>query len=106
MTNGEHSKPVESRTEEKAISRVWVWWEGREPRLGFTKPLPRHNAVEYMRVLSREEVEKLAAGEDGVDMTQLLNSHLRTIEGQRRHIAQLQEQLAAELKWRRDNSND
>ena len=75
-------------SEEKAVDRVWVWWEGREPRIGFTKPLPRYNAVEYMRVLSRQEVEKLASSE-GVDVMQMVNSQLRTIEGQRRHIARL-----------------
>lgn len=78
----------EARTEEKRVSRVWVWWEGREPRMSFSKPLPRHQAVEYMRVLSREEVEKLAGGE-GVDTQQYINSLLRTIEGQRRHIETL-----------------
>ena len=78
----------EARTEDQRVGRVWVWWEGRDPRIGFTKPLPRHQAVEYMRVLSREEVEKLAGGE-GVDTQQYINSLLRTIEGQRRHIETL-----------------
>jgi len=41
-----------------------------------------------MRVLSRQEVEKLASSE-GVDVMQMVNSQLRTIEGQRRHIARL-----------------
>ncbi len=42
---------------------------------------------EYMRVLSRQEVEKLANGAEGVDALQWINSLLRTIEGQRQHIA-------------------
>lgn len=76
------------RTEDPANEYVWVWWEGREPRIGFTKPLPRHSAVKYMRVLTREEIDKLAGGE-GVDTQQYINSLLRTIEGQRRHIGRL-----------------
>ena len=79
-------------TEDQRVDRVWIWWEGREPRIGFTKPLPRHNAVEYMRVLSRHEVEQLASSE-GVDVMQMVNSQLRTIEGQRRHISTLQRRL-------------
>lgn len=74
----------------------WIWWEGREPRVGFTKPLPRHNAVKYMRVLTREEVEKLANDREGVDTQQYLNSLLRTIEGQRTHIAKLESDLRAQ----------
>lgn len=69
--------------------RVWVWWEGREPKLGLTKPLSRHNALEYMRVLSQQEVEKLASDE-GVDVMQMVNSLHRTIDRQRKHIAKLQ----------------
>jgi len=90
--NGEHTKPVEVRSEDQRVDRVWVWWEGREPRIGFTKPLPRHNAVEYMRVLSREEVERQAA-DDGVDVQQLINSLRRTIEGQRHQIASMQRRI-------------
>jgi len=77
-------------SEDQRVDRVWVWWEGREPRIAFTKPLPRHNAVEYMRVLSRQEVEKLANDFEGVNVQQYINSLIRTIEGQRKHIAQLQ----------------
>lgn len=71
----------------------WIWWdEQRHAQVSFTKPLPRHEAVEYMRVLSRKEVEKLA-NDEGVDVQQLLNSYRRTIEGQKRHIATLEGQL-------------
>lgn len=69
--------------------RVWV---GRDAIGGLmiypTRPEHRQ-AVEYMRVLSRAEVEKLASYE-GVDTLQLINSLYRTIAGQRRHIARLE----------------
>jgi hypothetical protein len=85
----------EAPTEERLSDRAWIWWEGREPRAGFVKPLPRHNAVEYMRVLSREEVEKLLNSKEGCDTQQLLNSLYRQIEGQRRHIARLEAEKKA-----------
>ncbi len=43
---------------------------------------------EYMRVLSRQEVDELAG--EGVDTQQYINSLRRTIEGQRKHIASLE----------------
>lgn len=76
-------------TEQKHVDRVWLWWEGRELRADFAKPrLLNGVAVEYMRVLSRKEVEKLASDE-GVDVMQMVNSLHRTVEGQRKHIARL-----------------
>lgn len=74
--------------------RLWIWLEQSGlPRVSFVKPQAPIKADEYMRVLPRQEVEKLASGE-GVDVQQLLNSYRRTIEGQRRHIASLQEDNA------------
>lgn len=68
--------------------RCWIWWdEEHRAQVSFTKPLPRHEAVEYMRVLSRQEVEKIAG--EGIDVQQYINSLLRQIEGQRRHIDRL-----------------
>ena len=43
---------------------------------------------EYMRILSREEIDELAG--EGVDTQQYINSLMRTIEGQRKHIASLE----------------
>jgi hypothetical protein len=72
------------------VERLWVWKEGgRLCVCEGSRPDVVPAATEYMRVLSREEVEKLASDE-GVDPMQLINSLYRTIEGQRRHIAQLQ----------------
>lgn len=78
------------RDERTSAERCWIWRNAfHEPCVSFTKPDPKvHPSVEYMRVLSRQEVEKLASSE-GVDVMQMVNSQLRTIEGQRRHIARL-----------------
>jgi hypothetical protein len=69
------------------VERVWVWLEGEAIR-AHAGVRPHPEAVEYMRVLSRHEVEKLS-GDEGVDTQQLINSLYRTIEGQRKHIARL-----------------
>lgn len=72
----------------RLIDRVWVWRSTLGVlRVSVTKP-PEIHTIEYMRVLSRREVDTLAG--DGVDVQQYINSLLRTIEGQRRHIARLQ----------------
>lgn len=83
------------RDERSGADRCWIYRDGyHHAQVTFTKPDTRlyPTAVEYMRVLSRQEVEKLAGGE-GVDTQQYINSLLRTIEGQRRHIRELQAQL-------------
>jgi hypothetical protein len=87
---------VEHRTEEKRlgfrVERLWVWKEGRVlcVREG-SRPTVIPVATEYMRVLSRQEVDKIAG--EGVDVQQYINSLLRTIEGQRREIRGLNEAL-------------
>jgi len=92
--NGEHTKPVESLSEDQRLpDQCWIW---RRPdhhlEVNFTKPPDVHHAVKYMRVLSRDEVERQAA-DDGVDVQQMINSLRRTIEGQRREIRGLNEAL-------------
>lgn len=80
-------------TSPQSEGRCWIWWdEHHRAQVSFVKPLPRHEAVEYMRVLSRKEVEKLASDE-GVDVMQMVNSLHRTVEGQRKHIADLQRKI-------------
>jgi hypothetical protein len=69
------------------VDRVWIWKEGQETRAA-EGPRPRPEAIEYMRVMSRQEMEKLA-GDEGVDVQQMLNSMQRTIDGQRANIARL-----------------
>lgn len=84
MTGTERTLPAE---------RVWVFRDQSDVlRVKLTKPDPPYQGVEYMRVLSRQEVDKLAT--EGVDTQQYINSLLRTIEGQRKHITQLQGRLA------------
>jgi hypothetical protein len=61
--------------------------DGREPHYYLARP--GIEAVEYMRVLSRAEVEKMGGCDEGVDLQQVLNSLTRTIEGQRREIQRL-----------------
>lgn len=76
-----------------APERVWVGCDAIGGLMVYPKRPEHGQAAEYMRVLSRQEVEKLAG--DGVDVQQYLNSLLRTIEGQRRSIANLRDQLTA-----------
>jgi hypothetical protein len=94
--------------------RVWVGRDAIGGLLVYPK-LPDHRqAAEYMRALTRPEVEKLAP--EGIDVQQYLNSLLRTIEGQRKHIARLQEQIrdaegdkrdaAAEARWSERQGDD
>jgi hypothetical protein len=71
----------------RLTDRVWVWRTERDSlQVSVTRP-PVGPADEYMRVLSRHEVDKLAG--DGVDVQQYINSLLRTIEGQRKQIASM-----------------
>jgi len=83
------------RDERSGADRCWIYRDGYHyAQVTFTRPDPRMypTAVEYMRVMSRQEVEKLANSE-GVDVMQMVNTQLRTIEGQRRHIATLQRKI-------------
>ena len=74
-------------TERTLPERVWVGQDAIGGLMIYPR-LPDHRqAVEFMRVLSRQEVDKLVG--DGVDVQQYINSLLRTIEGQRKHIARL-----------------
>ena len=77
-------------TEERKLpDRCWIWWRPDHHLEAVTrKPDGVRDAVEYMRVLSRHEVYKIAG--EGVDVQQYINSLLRTIEGQRRHIDRLE----------------
>jgi hypothetical protein len=76
--------------------RIWIYRDSlRAFQLALTKPAVTLEPVEYMRVLSRQEVEKLAG--DGIDVQQYINSLLRTIEGQRRHIGKLAAREPEEL---------
>jgi hypothetical protein len=86
--------------------RVWVGRDAIGGLMIYPKMPDHRQAVEYMRVLSRAEVDKLASYE-GVDTLQLINSLHRTIDGQRKHIARLQREnredsndAAAEAGWK------
>ena len=70
--------------------RVWVGRDAIGGLMIYWKMPDHRQAVEFMRVLSRQEVDKLANDREGVDAGQWINSLLRTIEGQRRHIARLE----------------
>ena len=79
------------RDERSGADRCWIYRDGYHyAQVTFTKPDTRlyPTAVEYMRVLSRQEVDKIAG--EGIDVQQYINSLVRTIEGQRRHIERLQ----------------
>ena len=86
-----HTANSSRRDERSGAERCWIYRDSYHyPQVSFVKPGKHIQAVEYMRVMSRDEVERLGFGEDGVDAIQLINSLHRTIEGQRRHIASLQ----------------
>lgn len=97
---------VDHRTEDRGVGRderngadrCWIWRNAfHEPCVTFTKPDPKmHPSVEYVRVMSRQEVEKLANDFEGVNVQQYINSLQRTIEGQRRHIRELQSRIPKE----------
>ncbi len=74
-------------TERTLPERVWVGQDTIGSLVIYWKMPDHRQAVEFMRVLSRQEVDKLVG--DGVDVQQYINSLLRTIEGQRKHIARL-----------------
>lgn len=88
------SEKALSTDERHGAERCWIWRNAfHEPCISSTRPDPKvHPSVEYMRVLSRQEVEKLASGE-GIDTQQYINSLLRTIEGQRKQIASMQRRV-------------
>ena len=93
MTEAHRTEDQQAKRDERtSAERCWIWRNAfHEPCVSFTKPDPKvHPSVEYMRVLSRQEVEKLANDFEGVNVQQYINSLMRTIEGQRKHIAQLQ----------------
>jgi len=96
-TSGESlSADQRVRDERSGADRCWIWRDSQHyPHVAFTKPEKIHPSVEYMRVLTRGEVERLANDTEGVDAMQMINSLHRTIEGQRKHIKRLQEQLQA-----------
>jgi hypothetical protein len=81
-----------------SVDRIWVWNQGGETRAQ-AGPRPCNEACEYMRVLSRREIEKLAG--DGVDVQQFINSLLRTTDGQRQQISALRKNIE-QLQRERD----
>lgn len=85
------------RDERNGADRCWIWRDGYHyPQVSFSRPDPKvRPSVEYMRVLSRDEIDRLWQSQEGVDAMQLVNSLMRTVEGQRKHIRRLQEQLQA-----------
>lgn len=94
------SPPVSAKAVEpdrsRLIDRVWIWPDELGSLYASVTRPPKADAVEYMRVLSRREVDKLAG--DGVDVQQYINSLLRTIEGQRRHIARLNKDVTEAVR--------
>jgi hypothetical protein len=78
-----------------SVERAWIWYEGREPRVGFTKPPESfpHQTREFMRVLTKQQLTKLAETQ-GVELDAYATTLYRICESQRRHIAHLQERIA------------
>lgn len=94
---------TEKRLDERSgAQRCWIWRDSHHyAQVSFSKPDPKlyPTAVEYMRVLSREEVEKLAFSEAGAEPMQLINSLHRTIDGQRREINRMRTEIEKYKAW-------
>ena len=85
-----------NRTEEQKLpDRIWVGKADQNSLWALAEKPFALVGVEYMRVLSRQEVERLLNSEEGCDTQQLLNSLYRQIEGQRLHIARLEAEKKA-----------
>lgn len=93
----EDKETIQHRLRHFLPDRVWVGPDAIGGLMLYRTHPEHWQALEYMRVLSREEVEKLA-NDEGVNMQQLLNSYRRTIEGQRREIARLNSRVEAARK--------
>jgi hypothetical protein len=65
-----------------------------------------HDLIDRLNLLEAppREVMKQASDRDGVDTVALINAQLKTIKGQRRHIATLEAKLRASDKADRDMS--
>lgn len=72
--------------------RVWVGMDAIGGLVLYRDQPAHRAAIEYMRVLSRQEVDRLY--NEGVDVMQLVNSLHRQIEGQRKHINLLEQRIA------------
>lgn len=96
---------VQGRDERSGADRCWIYRDGYHyAQVAFSRPDPKlyPTAIEYMRVLSRAEVDKLWQSQEDVDGLQLVNSLMRTVEGQRKHIARLQQELKEAESEKRD----
>ncbi len=86
------------RDERSGADQCWIYRDSYHyPQVTFTRPDPRiyPGAVEYMRVLTKGEVEKLLNSEEGCDTRQYIKSLERQVEGQRKHIARLEAEKKA-----------
>lgn len=81
------SGPQGNKADKRMPDSVWIWRDNFGLLFYGDKRPERIECIEYMRVLSRQEVEKISG--EGIDVQQYLNSLLRQIEGQKRHIATL-----------------
>ena len=102
------------KDERNGADRCWIWRDGYHyPQVSFTKPESHIKSVEYMRVMTRAEMEKAAGGEEGVDLMQMINSMQRTIEGQRKTINRMAKEsnedardAATEARWQERQGED
>jgi len=77
-------------TERTLPERVWVGRDAIGSLIIYPTRVYHGQAVEFMRVLSRQEVETLANDAEGISVQQYINSLRNTIDGQRKHIARLE----------------
>ncbi len=77
---------------------VWLWRDQFHYLQVSTKKPERHIAsVEYVRPLTRAELDKMAESQDGVDVMRYVRNLRRIIENQRREISRLREKQPATL---------
>lgn len=103
MTSPSDSLANDQRLDERSgAERCWIWRDSYHyPKVSFSKPDRQlyPGAVEYMRVLSRAEVERLAEGDDGCDTQQYMNSLHRRIENQLREINRMRTEIEKYKAW-------
>ena len=76
---------------------VWLWHECETLVVSPQKPAHpdgrRIQTVQYGRFLDRASLEKLASGEDGIDVGRYVNNLLRIVHNQQREIKRLHERI-------------
>lgn len=94
MTEAHKSEDHRSYAQRAGMpDRVWVGRDAIGGLLVYPKSPDHGQAAEYMRLLTRQQLTKLAETE-GVELDAYATTLYRICESQQRHIAHLQERIA------------